>query len=505
MSSNPPAGSQPELAGAAPSLAQAATAERLALAPEPGGGRPAGAGNVVRRPGPARPALILAVLAVAQFFAALDVFIVNVALTPIGRGLHESSLSDLSWILNGYAIVYAALLIPAGRFADRFGRRGAFLLGLGLFTAASLGAALSGSLWVLVGFRLLQATGAAILTPSSLGLVLASAPAGKTGKYVQTWVASGSLAAAAGPVIGGLLVQGSWRWIFLLNLPIGIAALVAGVRLLPRIRHDSSARIPDLLGGGILIISIGSLALGLDEAPGWGWGSARIITALAVAAAGLALFVLRSSRARTPIVELGLFRNRTFTAANLTVVAFYAGFGIMLLGVVLWLQDGFGYSAIKTGLLIAPGPCLVIPGVALSRRVARHVPARVVTVIGALLFAVSCVMIALSTTSGHLNYAGQILPGWLLSGLGLGLTLPTIISYATADLPEHQTATGSAVVSMSGQIGSVVGVSLLVIFLALPGHHADPHHNYAAAWLVAAALMVLSALAAAAVPRSRRG
>ena len=475
----------------------------------------AGDGNRVLMPAPhhggggarerhrANPALILAVLCVAQFLSALDVFIVNVALTPIGKGLHESSLSNLSWILNGYAIVYAALLVPAGRLADRYGRKEGFVLGLAVFTLASLGSGLSGNLWVLVVFRVLQASGAAILTPSSLGLVLATSPAEKTGKYVQTWAISGSLAAAAGPALGGLLVQASWRWIFLINLPIGIVALVAAVRLLPRIEHDRSARIPDLVGGAILIVAVGSLAFGLDKAPDWGWGSDGIVTALAIAAVGFGLFVLRSSRAQAPIVDLGLFRNRTFSAANIGILAFYAGFAIMLLAVVLWMQDGFGWSAIKTGLLIAPGPCLVVVGATLGQRAAKHVPAGVVTAFGALLAAAGSVMIALSTNSHHIDYAGQILPGWLIGGVGVGLALPTLISSATQDLADHQAATGSAVVTMSGQIGSVVGISLLVIFLAFSGHPGDPHHNFAAAWLLAGGLMLLSGIAALAMIHRR--
>jgi EmrB/QacA subfamily drug resistance transporter len=481
--------------GSAVPLEQSAAAEPFAMLPELDEAIPAevSTGAPERR---ASPALILAVLCVAQFFSALDVFIVNVALTPIGRGLHESSLSNLSWILNGYAIVYAALLVPAGRLADRYGRRGGFLLGLGLFTAASLGSALSGSLWVLVAFRLLQAGGAAILTPASLGLVLATAPAQKTARYVQSWAISGSLAAAAGPALGGLLVQASWRWIFLINLPIGIVALVAAARLLPRIQHDQSARIPDLLGGAILIITVGSLALALDKAPDWGWGSERVVTALATAAAGLALFVLRSSRARTPVVDLSLFRNTTFGAANTATLAFYAGFAIILLGLVLWMQDDYGWSAIKTGLLIAPSPCLVIVGATLGQHAAKRVPAGVVAAFGALLAAVGCVMMALSTSSRHISYAGQILPGWLIVGVGVGFALPTLISSATQDLADHQAATGSAVVTMAGQIGSVIGVSLLVIFLAFTGHPGDPHHNFAAAWLLAAGLMLLSAVTA---------
>ena len=157
----------------------------------------------------ARPATVLAVTSLAAFMASLDLFIVNVAFDDIGRDFHGASLSDLSWVLNAYAIVYAALLVPFGRLADRFGRRAGFLAGVAVFTAASAACAASGSLWELVAFRILQAAGAALLTPTSLGLVLASTPAAQRVKAVRIWAATGALAAAAGPVVGGLLVQAS--------------------------------------------------------------------------------------------------------------------------------------------------------------------------------------------------------------------------------------------------------------------------------------------------------
>ncbi|MFJ3419028.1 MFS transporter [Streptomyces sp. NPDC086082] len=455
-------------------------------------------GRIAAPSGARRAALILAVLAVAQFLSALDVFIVNVALTPIGKGLHESSLSNLSWILNGYAIVYAALLVPAGRLADRFGRKEGFLLGLGLFTAASLGAAVSANLWVLVGFRLLQAAGAAAMTPSSLGLVLSSAPEGKTAAWVKIWSTSGALAAAGGPVIGGLLIQASWRWIFLVNLPVGLIALAVGMRVLPRVRHDISSRVPDLLGGAILVVAVAALSLGLVKAPDWGWGSPRTVLTLLVAAAGSVVFVLRTARANTPVIDLRLFHNRAFSAANVAALAFFAAFSMNLLALVLWIQGQFGHSPLKTGLLLAPGPALVVVGVLLGEAVAKRIPVGIVIATGAVLVAAAFTVFGLATSSAHFDYPVQILPAWLVGGVGVGLALPTIISSATQDLPAHQAATGSAVVNMASQIGSVVGVSVLVVLLATTGHP-DPHHNFATAWFTAGALMLIAGLASLAI------
>src|SRR3954451_1099446 len=198
-----------------------------------------------------RPGAVLAVLSLAAFMASLDLFIVNVALPDLGQDLGEPSLSDLSWVLNGYAIVYAALLVPFGRLADRYGRKGGFLLGLAVFTLASAGCAASDSLELLVALRVVQAAGAALLTPTSLGLLLAATPAPGRARAVRIWAASGALAAAAGPALGGVLVDASWRWVFVINLPVGIVAIVVAARIVPPSPETRRTPIPDLLGAAV--------------------------------------------------------------------------------------------------------------------------------------------------------------------------------------------------------------------------------------------------------------
>ncbi|MFD7439241.1 MFS transporter [Streptomyces sp. NPDC059861] len=433
-------------------------------------------------------------LATSVFLSALDAFIVNVALTPIGQGVGETSLSRLSWILNGYAIVYAALLVPAGRLVDRYGHKAGFLLGLGVFTAASLGAAVSGDLWVLVGFRFLQAAGAAVLTPASLGLVLTTAPPAKVTRHVQIWAASGSLAAAAGPVVGGLLVQVAWQWIFLLNLPIGILALTMAVRLLPAGRRSPDTRLPDLLGGALLVVAIGALALGLVQGPEWGWTTGPTLAAFTLSATALMLCLRRSARHAVPVVDLILLRDRVFAWANIAAVLFYAAFAIQLLGITLWLQQVWHWSAIETGLGVAPGPAMVFMAAALGRRLARHVPTGTVAATGAALVALGTAWVALNAR-GPLDYAADILPGWLVAGVGVGLALPTIISSATSGLPKDRGATGSAIVAMAGQVGTVLGVSVLVVILAATGSGGSAH-SFSLAWWTSAGAMAASGLAA---------
>ncbi|HMC68436.1 MAG TPA: MFS transporter, partial [Mycobacteriales bacterium] len=250
----------------------------------------------------ASDALVLTILSAAAFVASLDLFIVNVAIPQIGSDFAGSSLSDLSWVLSGYAVLYAALLVPLGRLADRFGRLNGFLGGLALFTIASAACAASNDLWTLVAFRGLQAVGAAALTPTSLGLLLAATPADNRARAVRIWAAIGALAAAFGPVVGGLLVQVSWRWVFVVNVPFGIVAFIAAWRYVPDSRDPAITRIPDLLGAALVAVGIGTVALGLVKGPDWGWTSYGVAGAFAIGAAGLAGFWLRSARHPLPVV-----------------------------------------------------------------------------------------------------------------------------------------------------------------------------------------------------------
>jgi EmrB/QacA subfamily drug resistance transporter len=407
---------------------------------------------------------ILLVLCAAAFMASLDVFIVNVAFTAIGRDLHSPSLSDLSWILNGYTIIYAALLVPVGRLADRYGRKAGFLGGLALFTAASAACALSPSLWWLVAFRVLQAAGAAMLTPTSLGLLLTATAPQRRARAVRIWAAAGAVAAALGPAIGGLLVAAAWQWVFLVNVPVGVLALIAALRWVPDSRDEAVTGIPDLLGATLLAIAVGALALALVQGPQWGWSTGPTLAGFVVAAVGAVLFVARTWRHPRPIVEPALLRVRAFVWANVTALLFSVAFAAALLCVILWLQNVDHYSALRTGLAVAPGPLMVPPFAIVSQRLSRRVPVGVLVALGCLLFGLGSVLL-IARVDLHTQYASQVLPGWLVGGAGVGLALPNILSAATADLPPARAATGSAVVNMARQIGMVLGVSVLVAIL----------------------------------------
>jgi EmrB/QacA subfamily drug resistance transporter len=441
-----------------------------------------------------RPPLVLAILSGAAFMASLDLFIVNVAFDAIGHDLGQASIGNLSWILNGYAIVYAGLLVPLGRLADRFGRRAGFLLGLGVFTAASAACAASTTLWLLVAFRLLQAVGAAALTPTSLGLLLPVFAPERRARAVQIWSATGALAAAAGPVIGGLLLQASWRWVFLVNVPIGVAALIAAAVLVPDSRDDTDTRRPDLLGGILAAVAVGALALGLVKGTDWGWLDARTVASFAVAAVGLAMFWRRCGRHPSPVVEPALVRVRPFAWANATAIAFSAAFAANLLALVLWLQQVWHWSPIKSGLAVAPGP-MMVPLFAIVAAIAgrRLVPGRIAA-LGCLAFAAG-MLLTLSRLTADPNYL-EVLPGLLVGGAGVGFALPTILSSATADLPAERAATGSAVINMSRQVGSVLGVSVAVALIGTPLTYPRAHAAFAHAWWACAIAAVLGAMMA---------
>ncbi|GAA4736103.1 MFS transporter [Nocardioides endophyticus] len=439
------------------------------------------------------PGLVLAILSTASFLAALDVWITNVGLPAIGEGVHTSSFSDLSWVLNGYAIVYAALLVPGGRIADRFGRKGAFLTGMTIFAIASLGAGLSSDTWVLVGFRVLQAVGAAVLTPASLGLVLTTAPPEKVSAYVKVWFTTGALAAAVGPVAGGLLIEASWRWLFLVNLPVIIVAFALAAVYVPAVRHDQETALPDLLGGFVLVVSVGALAFGLVKSTDYGWDSAEVVGSFVIAAVALVAFIARSQRHEAPIVQLSLFRSRVFTSANLTTVMVSASFSVVLLSVILWLQGHWDYSAIRTGLATAPIPVMFITFAVAAETLQSKTRIRPAAIAGVGLAVTAIGILLMASALGEdPEYLRELFGPLILIGAGFGASLPIAISSATVDLPPKDSATGSAVVSMSQQMGSVVGVSVLVALLGAASQAAirDDFRN---AWIAAVVIAALGA------------
>jgi EmrB/QacA subfamily drug resistance transporter len=440
---------------------------RPAAVPAPAGApAPAAALSPAAAPSPRRVAAIVGVLALAVFMSSLDLFIVNLAFPYIGRDFHGTNLSSLSWVLNGYTIVFAAVLVPAGRWADRIGRRRLFVAGLVVFSLGSLLCGLAPGIGVLIAARVVQAAGAGLMVPASLSLLLASVPPAARAQAIGTWSALGALGAALGPVIGGSLVQLSWRWVFWINLPVGLAAVLLATRVVPESKDTHTSGRPDLAGAALLAASVGLIALALVKVPSWGWGSASFLGLLAAAVACGAAMVLRSHRHHSPVIELALLRSRTFSGTFAASIFYYAGFGAFVLNSVEFLTGQWHYSAVRAGLAIGPGPLMVLP---FARLVAPRLAARLggpgrVAVIGCGFNAASQLLWYTQLTP-HPAYLTHLLPVQLLGGAGVGLAIPSLLGAGSASLTPDRFGTGSGILNMARQVGTVLGVAGLIAIL----------------------------------------
>jgi EmrB/QacA subfamily drug resistance transporter len=394
-----------------------------------------------------------------MFMAGLDLFIVNLAFPQIGREFHGTSLPALSWVLTAYAIVYAALLVPAGRFADRAGRKRSFLIGLSVFTVSSLACAAAPSVAFLIAARVVQAAGAGLLVPPSLGLLLPEFPPERRQAAVGLWASAASGAAAAGPPLGGLLTQVSWRLVFLVNVPVGLAALVAGRRILGEMREADGPR-PDGPGAAALACCVGVLALAITQGPAWGWTSGRDLGAFAAAVMLGILLARRSLRHPAPVIEPALLRVRSFAMACLAALVFFLGFSAFLLSSVLFLTEVWHTSELMAGLMLAPAPLTATLISARTSGLIQRLGHARTGALGAVLVAAANGWFLLRVgTAPH--YAGELLPGLVTGGAGVGLVIPSLTGASTITLPPARFATGTAVISMTRQIGMVLGVAIL--------------------------------------------
>ena len=443
---------------------------------------------------------VLIVAAVAVFMGFLDVTIVNVAFPDIQRSFSDSSRADLSWVLNAYNAVFAALLVPAGRLADIVGRKRMFMLGVVVFLAASAACGLAGSAETLIAARILQAVGGAILVPTSLALLLPEFPASQRATATSIWTATGAVAAAVGPSLGGLLVDSaSWRWVFFVNIPIGLAALVPARRILRE--HREPGALPDALGTALLVAGVGLLALGIVKGPEWGWDSARVLGSLASAAVLLPLVVLRSARHPAPVIVPQLFRVRSFSVAVAGTFAFSFAFYALILGNVLFLTQIWGWSILTAGFAISPGPLMAAISAPIGGRLSDRYGQRLVALPGALLFAAGTSWFALRLGS-HPHYVRDYLVGTLMTGSGVGLSYAAWSSAAVAELVPERFATGSAVVACLRQVGAVLGIAVLIAVLdgASP---ADPVAPFTDAYVVVTGAALVAAAIALGLGRVR--
>lgn len=407
----------------------------------------------------------VAIACAGAFVAFLDTTIVNIAFPDISRSFAGSGRDALSWVLDGYFVVIAALLVPAGGLADRFGHRRIFLLGIAVFTAASLLCAVAPSLASLIGFRVLQGAGAALIAPASLAIVLDAFPVEKRATGVGLWGAAAAAAAATGPTLGGALVELSdWRLVFLVNLPLGAAILLAGRRL--RAPQSLEDRLPDLPGAALLALGLAAITLGIVEGNDWGWTAAGTLAAFGAGFALLAAVALRGRTHPRPIAEPALFAHRSFRIGNLGTLLFSAAFFSIVLGNVLFLTSVWGYTVLQAGLATLPGPALTTIVSGPAGRLADRFGHRAVVVPGALFFAAG--VMVLRSAGADPDWLGLWLPGAALTGIGIGLAFPTLGSAAVRDVPDDRFATASALNAAFRQVGAVLGTALLIAIVGEP-------------------------------------
>jgi EmrB/QacA subfamily drug resistance transporter len=418
---------------------------------------------------PKSPWPIFWVSCVAVFLVSLDTTVLFAAFGALRAGFPQASAADMSWVLNAYTVVYAAMLIPAGGLADTHGRKKVFMLGVTIFLAASAACGLAGSVGWLVAARVLQAIGAALLTPASLSIVLAAFPQHKRAIAVSLWGAVGGLAAALGPSVGSFVVDAvGWPWAFYLNLPLGALSLWRGATLLQEARQPGARRRVDLVGMLLMIVAVGAVALSIVQIDSPTWQRDELVAVGALGAIALIGFVLWARRAATPLVDLTLFRHRTYTFVNLATLAFGMAFSMMFFAFFFFMTEIWHYSLPRAGLAITPGPLLVVVVAIVSGRIAARIGHRPFLVTGALVYAASGLWLAL-VPGVQPDYLQDWLPGLLLSGAGVGLVLPSLSAAAVSQLPSDQYGIGSAVNQATRQIGSVLGVAVTVLLIGHAG------------------------------------
>ncbi len=400
--------------------------------------------------------------------------------------------------------MFASLLVTAGRTADRLGRRRVFFAGLAVFTLGSALCALAPSLPLLIAGRVVQGVGAAAMVPSSVGLLLGAFPAERRSQVVALWGGIGALAVATGPSLGAALISaGGWRWAFFVNLPVGLVAWLVGRRVLAESRAEGMTSRPDYAGVAVLVATLALLVLAISEGPTWGWGSARIVACFALIPILGAAFLYRSSHHPEPVVDLTLFRARSFSVANAAVVLYAMGFYAMLLGNILFLTGVWQYSIMKAGLAITPGPLIVAVVAGPAGRLAGRVGFRAVLVCGSALLASGLLWYA-TQVGLHPAYLAQWLPGTILTGLGIGLTFPVLSAAAVSSLPGHRFAVGSAVNQTARQVGGSLGIAALVVILGTPATAAGALHNFQNLWVFAATTAAMSGAVAILLGRPAR-
>jgi len=404
--------------------------------------------------------LVLAIVCIAQFMVVLDATIVNIALPSIQRGLSFSD-ADLQWVINAYTLVFGGFLLLGGRAADLLGRRRLFLAGVAVFSIASLLNGLAQSSGMLIAGRALQGLGGALVSPAALSIIMTSFPGTQERtKALGVWSAIAAGGAAAGLLLGGVLTDLlSWEWIFFVNVPVGLAAMAAALRLVPESRAASAHRTFDLAGAAAVTGGLVVLVYAIVKAQAFGWGSARTLGMLAAAVALLVAFVAIERRSAAPLIRLSIFRTRTLTAANAAMMLVASGMFAMFFFATLYVQEVLGYSPLKAGLAFLPVTSGMIVGAALAQGAIRRFGPRIVGVTGVTLATAG--MVWLTGLPVHGSYVSDLLVGLFPMSIGMGLTFVPVTLLATAGVAAEDSGLASGLLNTSQQVGGALGLAIL--------------------------------------------
>ena len=445
------------------------------------------------------------------FMIMLDNTIVNVALPSIRASLHVDQ-SELEWVVVAYALTFATFMLTGGKLADYLGRRRIFIVGLVVFTGASLACGLATSAGFLIGARTVQGVGAAIMSPATLGIISATFPPRQRGMAIGIWAGVSAMALAIGPLVGGLLTEKvHWSWIFFINVPVGVLGIAMARWAIDESRDTSREQRLDLPGLVTSGVGLFALTYAIIESNTYGWTSTRILALLGVAAAALGLFVILELRQRMPMLDLALFRNPTFSGANVTMLLVsLAMFGIFFFN-SLFLQNILGYSPIQTGAIFLPMTLLIIVFAPQAGRLSDRIGSRWLIGTGMLLLTGSLLLFAqLDEESNFWN----ILPGLVVGGIGMSLTMTPTTAAAMGSVPVDKAGVGSAVLNAFRQVGGSLGIAIMGAVVASqislpptsPGYAAQFVDGYHLGLYVAAAIALFgSALAVLTVRKVRHG
>jgi EmrB/QacA subfamily drug resistance transporter len=438
----------------------------------------------------------LAAVSFGLFMIMLDNTVVNVALPSIQRDLGVG-LSELEWIVTGYALTFAALMLIGGKLADAYGRRLIFVLGIAVFTLASLWCGLAGSGDMLITARIVQGAGAALMNPATLSIIAATFPPRERGTAIGIWAGVSALALAIGPLVGGLITEHlTWSWIFFVNIPVGILGIAASFVFIDESRDETHERL-DLPGLVTSAVGLFALTYALIEGNTYGWASPRILGSFAVAALALLAFGYLESHQRAPMLPLELFRNRTYTGANTVILLVaLAMFGVFFF-VSLYMQNILGYSAVQAGAAFLPMTLLIILVAPIAGRMTDRIGSRAFMTGGMILIAIQ--LLYFSRLGSDADF-WQLLPGMLVGGVGMAATMTPSAAAATRSVPVDKAGVGSAVLNAFRQVGGSMGIAVMGAIVA---HEAAGERTvdafmkgFHSALLVAAVIAVLGAVVA---------